>query len=101
MNDPSENITFQRLHSYFLGNISHEFQTPLASFNASLELLLDELDELSPTERRELLRSIQLSAAGLQTLVNNLLESTSIEAGHFMITAIPCRSTAYWRGLCA
>ena len=89
MNHASESADFQRLHTYFLANVSHEFKTPLASLNASLELLLDELDELSPSEQRELLRSVQLSVGSLQTLVNNLLESTTIEAGQFTIYQHP------------
>ena len=85
MSEYSNVDAFHRFHTYFLGNISHEFKTPLASLTASLEILLDELEHLTPAEQRELLRSIQLSVGSLQTLVNNLLESTSIEAGHFVI----------------
>jgi K+-sensing histidine kinase KdpD len=75
----------QHIHTYFLANISHEFRTPLASLNASIEILLNEAGYLSPAEMAELLNTIQLSASGLQTLVDNLLESTNIEAGHFVI----------------
>jgi K+-sensing histidine kinase KdpD len=75
----------QHLHSYFLANISHEFRTPLASLIASIEILLDEAGYLSPAEMGELLSSIQLSANGLQTLIDNLLASTTIEVGHFTI----------------
>jgi K+-sensing histidine kinase KdpD len=85
----SDRKSEQHLHTYFLANISHEFRTPLASLNASIELLLNEAGYLSPAEMGELLNSIQLSASGLQTLVDNLLESTSIEAGHFTIRRRP------------
>jgi signal transduction histidine kinase len=73
------------LHAYFLANISHEFRTPLAGVSASVELLLEELDYLSKEEIRELLNSLHMSVTGLQTLIDNLLESSSIEAGHFRI----------------
>jgi len=93
-NSITDQDDFRRVHAYFLGNISHEFKTPLASLSASLELLLDELDDLSPTEQRELLKSVQLSVGSLQTLVSNLLESTSIEAGQFVIRRHPLEMNA-------
>jgi len=83
-NKPTQS-TFEHLHTYFLANISHEFRTPLSALSASLEILLAEFDYLSPSDQRSLLKSMQLSTTSLQTLVNNLLESTSIEAGHFVI----------------
>jgi signal transduction histidine kinase len=75
----------RRRHSYFLGNITHEFRTPLSGLKASIELLLDETEYLSPDETHELLNSIHLSVSGLQALVDNLLESVNIEAGRFSI----------------
>jgi len=89
VNLPDQSPNFQNLHTYFLANVSHEFKTPLASLLASLELLIDNEDHLSREERHVLLNSVHLSAASLQTLVNNLLESTSIEAGHFVIKRSP------------
>ena len=79
----------QRLHTYFLGNITHEFRTPLSGLKASIELLVDETDYLSPDDIRELLNSIHLSVSGLQALVDNLLESVNIEAGRFSINHRP------------
>ncbi len=81
----TEEEALQHLRSYFLSNISHEFRTPLAALNASVELLMDEFEELSRPEQAELLTSIHLSVTGLQTLIDNLLESASIEAGRFTI----------------
>ncbi len=89
LRDITEEEALQRLRSYFLANISHEFRTPLSALNASVELLLEEIEHLSLAEMEELLSSIHLSVTGLQTLVDNLLESTSIEAGHFRIRRSP------------
>lgn len=85
MDKPQVAENFQSLHSYFLANISHEFRTPLSSITASLELLMDADQFMAAEEQRVLLRSVQMSALNLQTLVDNLLESSSIEAGHFVI----------------
>lgn len=89
LRDITDAETGRNLHSYFLAHISHEFRTPLAGLNASIELLMDEIGHLSPTEIDELLGSIHLSAAGLQALVDNLLESVNIEAGRFTVHQRP------------
>jgi PAS domain S-box-containing protein len=85
LRDITEEEANQQLRAYFLANISHEFRTPLAALHASVELLLEELEDLSRAEIGELLNSIHLSVTGLETLIDNLLESTSIEAGRFRI----------------
>lgn len=89
LRDVSEEDAARRLRSYFLANISHEFRTPLTALNASVELLLEDIEKLSLAEIAELLNSIHLSVTGLQTLIDNLLESTSIEAGRFRIRCCP------------
>lgn len=89
LRDITDAETGRSLHSYFLAHISHEFRTPLSGLNASIELLMDEIGNLSPAEIDELLNSIHLSASGLKALVDNLLESVNIEAGHFTIHRRP------------
>lgn len=64
-----------------LSSISHELRTPLSTLNASIELLMQEADTLTPDDLRQLLRPTQVSLLSLQTMVNNLLESSRIEAG--------------------
>ncbi len=89
LRDVTEEEALRHLRSYFLANISHEFRTPLSTLNASIELLLSEAEELSTAEMRELLKPTALSLRGLQTLIDNLLESSSIEAGRFIIRNQP------------
>ena len=89
LRDITEEIAAQQIRSYFIANISHEFRTPLSALNASVELLVDEIEEMSLAEIVELLNSIHYSVTGLQTLIDNLLESTSIEAGRFHIRRQP------------
>jgi two-component system, OmpR family, phosphate regulon sensor histidine kinase PhoR len=79
----------QHLRSYFLANISHEFRTPLSALKASVELLLEGVREFSLGETLELVNSIHFSVTALQTLIDNLLESVSIEAGRFRIRRRP------------
>ncbi len=82
-----EDSGVQPLIPQLLANITNEFRTPLSALNASVEYLLDDLDSLSTSEIRELLQSIHLSVNGLQTLIDNLIESNNIEAGRFFIRA--------------
>jgi PAS domain S-box-containing protein len=89
LRDVTEEEAVRELRSYFLANISHEFKTPLSALTASIELLIDEADEFLSEDVGALLASIRVSSLGLQTLVDNLLESTSIEAGRFNIRTRP------------
>jgi PAS domain S-box-containing protein len=87
--DVSEEEALHRILGNFLANVAHEFRTPLSSLAASAELLMDQAEDLSSNELRELLGSLHLGTLSLQTLVDNLLESASIEAGHFRVHPRP------------
>jgi signal transduction histidine kinase len=89
--DVSEEEAMHRLMGHFLANVSHEFRTPLSALAVSVELLLDQAADLTQTELRELLSSLHLSIMSLRTLVDNLLQGASIEAGRFRVSARPCR----------
>lgn len=83
--DVSDEEAMHRLLGDFMANITHEFRTPLTALAASIELLLDQLPSLSQAELEELLDSLHLGILGLQTLIDNLLEGASIEAGRFRV----------------
>jgi signal transduction histidine kinase len=78
-----------RLLGDFMANITHEFRTPLAALEASSELLLDNLPNLSKTEIEDLLVSLNLGIINLQTLIDNLIEAASLEAGRFKVALQP------------
>lgn len=84
--DVSEEEIMHRILGDFLANIAHEFRTPLSAIAASIELLIDQAPDLSGKELNELLNSLHLGILSLQNLVDNLLESASIEAGRFRIS---------------
>jgi PAS domain S-box-containing protein len=87
--DVSEEEALHRLLGNFLANIAHEFRTPLSALAASAELLIDQAGDLTSGELHELLGSQYIGALRLQALVDNLLESASMEAGHFQVYARP------------
>lgn len=87
--DVSNEEYIHRLLGDFMANITHEFRTPLAALEASSELLLDNLQNLSQAEIKELLVSLNLGIINLQTLIDNLIEAASIEAGRFKVSIQP------------
>jgi two-component system sensor histidine kinase ResE len=87
--DVSNEEYIHRLLGDFMANITHEFRTPLAALEASSELLLDNLHNLSQAEIEELLVSLNLGIINLQTLIDNLIEAASIEAGRFKVSLQP------------
>nr|MBN1229528.1 PAS domain S-box protein [Anaerolineae bacterium] len=88
--DISEEDAVHRLLGSFLGSIAHEFKTPLSALAASIELLQDQTPDLSAAELNDLLTSLHLGIVGLQTLVDNLLESANIEARRFQVSPRAC-----------
>lgn len=84
--DISEEEAVHRLLGQFLANVAHEFRTPLSALEASIELLLDQAPDMSPSELQELYTSLHLGILGLHTLVDNLLESANIEARRFRVS---------------
>ena len=78
-----------RLLGDFMANITHEFRTPLSALEASTELLLDNLGNLSQPEIEELLVSLNLGITNLQALIDNLIEAASMEAGRFKVSLQP------------
>jgi len=87
--DVTNEERIHRLLGEFLANITHEFRTPLAALSASTELLLDQLPTLSTPEVEELLQALNIGIIDLQSLIDNLIEAASIEAGRFKVNPQP------------
>jgi signal transduction histidine kinase len=83
--DETQMEAARRARDSVLANISHEFRTPLAAQLASIELLRDGLDTMSPDARRELVTSLERGTQRLTRLIDNLLESVRIESGQLGI----------------
>jgi signal transduction histidine kinase len=87
--DVTDEERIHRLLGEFLANITHEFRTPLTALSASVELLLDQLPSLSTPEVDQLLHAINIGIIDLQSLIDNLIEAASIEAGRFKVNPKP------------
>ncbi|MBT7308895.1 MAG: response regulator, partial [Gammaproteobacteria bacterium] len=70
----------------FLASVSHELRTPLTVIIGNSEELLG--SELSDSQRR-LLHSVEVSARSQLSLINDILDISSIEAGKFKVEEAP------------
>jgi signal transduction histidine kinase len=83
--DETELEAVRRARDSVLANISHEFRTPLAAQQASIELLRDGLLTMQPEAREKLVISLERGSLRLTRLIDNLLESVRIESGQLSI----------------
>ncbi|GEM_PF-4440812 len=67
------------LKDQFMAKMSHELRTPLNGISGFTQLLREDSD-LSPSQK-SIIENIQISSAQLKTLVEELLDLTSIEQG--------------------
>ena len=79
----------RRVRDSVLANISHEFRTPLSAQLASIELLLEQLPDLSTVEIAQLVHSLQRGTTRLTRLIDNLLESVRVDSGNLRIRRQP------------
>ncbi|MHB1132320.1 MAG: sensor histidine kinase [Chloroflexota bacterium] len=70
-----------RAKSQFVSMVSHELRAPLAVVEGYLGMVLDGLTGDDPTEEREVLGRARVRAAGMLTLIDDLLDISRIEAG--------------------
>lgn len=75
-----------RAKSAFLANMSHEIRTPLNAILGTAQILARfPLD----TKTAELVKSIGSAGRGLLAIVNDILDISKIEAGHFALENAP------------
>ncbi len=89
LRDVDEEQMVNLLRAKFLATVAHEVRTPLSGITASLELLHEEGSTLNPDELAELTNTIHLSTLRLHTLLDNLLESATLDAGSFHMRQRP------------
>ena len=73
------------LKSRFLAYMSHEFRTPIASFQSLTRLLLARTDGPLTAEQEKQIRFISDTAAEFSDMVNDLLDLAKVEAGRVEI----------------
>jgi len=69
------------MKSKLVSTASHEFRTPLATMLSSAELLEHYSENLSPSERTNLLQTIQGSAKRMSEMIDDVLQLGRVESG--------------------
>jgi PAS domain S-box-containing protein len=70
-----------QMKSDLLATVSHELRTPLATIKGYATMILDYFSKLNSKETKEYLKSIDSSTDRLSKLVDNLLDTSRLEAG--------------------
>ncbi|WP_455199359.1 ATP-binding protein [Kaarinaea lacus] len=87
--------TANHAKSTFLANMSHEIRTPLTAILGYSEMLLEEGDEISAEEREHEINSIIKSGSHLQTIINDILDLSKIEAGQLVFENSEIETTSF------
>ena len=85
LQDVSEIDRFAKAKNEFLLSVAHELEGPLASWRASVELLIEDYGEMTRSELGLMLRTLQKTAVRFQGLVEALVDMGKLEAGKFRI----------------
>lgn len=85
--DVTNQKDIERMKSEFIAAVSHELRTPLAAIMGFTELLLGE--NINGEERQEFLRIIYDNGIRLKNMVDNLLDTSRLEAGRFEVYRRP------------
>ena len=79
----------ERLRSEFLGLVSYELRTPLASIKGSAATLLDESADLNPSETRQFHTIINDQTDRMRRMISDLLDTANIESGTLSVIPEP------------
>src|SRR3954452_18842675 len=82
--DVTEARETERMKDQFVSLVSHELRTPLTSILGYLELVLDEEDPLTESQRAYL-QTVDRNAQRLLGLVGDLLFTAQVDAGRFTL----------------
>ncbi|WP_026885925.1 hybrid sensor histidine kinase/response regulator [Clostridium beijerinckii] len=89
-----EALELEKLRTEFFANISHELRTPLNIILGVIQILRrDLLNKEKPIDKGKIINNIDIERQNcfrLLRLINNLIDSTKLDAGHFQIDMINC-----------
>ena len=74
-----------KMKTMFIQNMSHEIRTPLNSIVGFSQLLVEMGNDLDEEEKKSMAKSIVDNSDLLSTLVNDILDITSLESGRYVM----------------
>lgn len=78
-----------RMKTNLLATVSHELRTPLTTIKGYTTMMLDYHAKLAPEEIRDCLEAVDAATDRLRRLVDNLLETSRLEAGMLKLDKRP------------
>jgi signal transduction histidine kinase len=81
--------TLEALQAGFVSVVSHELRTPLTCIKTSVDMLESAQNRDLPEVREELLQTISHHTGRLETLVDDLMDATRLEAGQLTLSLQP------------
>ena len=79
----------ERMRAEFLGMVSHELRSPLATIKGSTSTVLGAAHPFDPAETRQFFSIIEEQAELMRDLISNLLDLSRIEAGTMQVAREP------------
>jgi PAS domain S-box-containing protein len=79
-------VASSRAKSEFLANMSHEIRTPMNGILGMVELL--SIQDLPPSSK-QMINTIQESSSSLMRIIDDILDTSKIEAGHLNLEEHP------------
>lgn len=74
-----------RMKTMFIQNMSHEIRTPLNAIVGYSQVLIEMGDQLEEADKMEMGKNVADSAELLSTLINDILDMTSLESGRYVM----------------
>ncbi len=75
----------ERMRANLLRSVSHDLRTPLTTIYSSSSVLLDNYDEFSDKQRRQILKGISEDSLWLSRMVENLLSITKLDTANVKV----------------
>lgn len=87
----------------FFANLSHELRTPINLISSTIQLIKLNLTKLSPQEANQIYKYMdimEINSLRLVRIINNLLDSTRIDAGFISFSPINADIVAFIEDIC-